>query len=88
MRTIELPDGELNLTVDFIPYIVSENGDNKFTIMEDDENIADVKLSKCGEFYEHHYSPLYKDFDDCSGSVPVNQFDSIVQYFIWVIRNV
>lgn len=88
MNTIELPDGELELTINNLNYTICEEGDNVFTIMDDDENMAEVKVSESSEFYEYNYSPLYKDFDNCSGCVPINQFDSIVQFFIWTIKNV
>lgn len=88
MSTIELPDGELSLTVNNISYTVTEEGENVFTVLEEEENLAEVSLSECSEFYEYSYSPLYKDFDNCTGSVPVDHFDTIVQFFIWVIKNV
>lgn len=78
-------DCELELTVDGIDYTVTDEGDNTFTIMNGEENFAEIGLTECGECYTYDYSPAFSNFDDCSGVSYTWNHDGLVDFFIWVI---
>jgi len=78
-------DGEILLTVDGIDYEVLEEGTGTFTIMQGEENFAEVKLSECEEYYIYDYSPMFASMDNCSGQSYITDHDGILEFFRWVI---
>ena len=79
-------DGIIELMVDGHDYTVEDEGSNVFTILDsENENVAEVRLSACGEYYEYDYSPLFASMNDCSGSSPIYNHDGIIEFFRWVI---
>ena len=75
----------LEITVDGIDYDIIDEGDMRFAIMDGDENFAQIGMSECGEYYTYDYSPLYACFDNCSGTTPKHNHDSITEFFRWVV---
>jgi len=79
-------EGIIELTVDGCNYTVEDEGSNTFTILDSvNENVAEVRVSLCGDYYEYDYSPLFMSFDECSGTSPIHNHDSILEFFKWVI---
>lgn len=78
-------EGEIELTVDGIDYTVLEEGTGCFTIMDGEENFAEVCLSECSEYYIYNYYPMYASLDNCSGQSHINDHEGILDFFRWVI---
>ena len=77
---------EIKITVDGHDYTIEEESGNVFTILDsDEENVVEVRLSDCGEYYEYDYSPLFADMNECSGISEIYKHDSITEFFSWVI---
>ena len=78
-------DGEMELTVDGNDYTVLDEGSNTFTIMDGEENFAEVSLSECGEHYIYNLSPLYASMGEGSGTCHINDHTGIIDFIRWVI---
>lgn len=79
-------EDDIKITVDGHDYTIEEDGSNFIILRDfDEENVAEVRLSECGEYYEYDYSPLFADMNECSGISEIYKHDSITEFFRWVI---
>jgi len=79
-------DDGIELVVDGHDYYVTKEQHNEFKIADSNqEDFAEIKVSECGEYYIHEYSPEYSNFDNDGGSTYITNFDSFVDFCRWVI---
>lgn len=78
-------NGEIELTVDGIDYIVIEDSDMEFKILCNDDEYADIRISECGEYYLYEYHPEFCSLDCIGGESFIGNHDSLSDFFRWVI---
>jgi len=76
---------EITLTVNGIDYEILDEGGRKFTIVQGDEEFAEISLSPCGEYYFYEYYPEFASIDECTGSTHISNHEGILDCFRWVI---
>lgn len=76
---------DIELAIDGIDYLVTEENSEEFLITCGEDNFATVTLSPCREYYQYDISPDFASYDNNSGTSHVHEHEGIVEFFKWVI---